>query len=44
MNGIMTSLVLLPPMVIIYTDLLRGLALDMDGLSGYFLYNDAVGH
>jgi hypothetical protein len=34
---------MLPPMVIIYTNLLRGLALDMDGLSGYFLYTDAVG-
>ena len=43
MNGITTSLVFLPPMVIIYTNLLRGLSLDMDGLSGYFLYTDAVG-
>jgi hypothetical protein len=43
MNGITTSLVLLPPMVIIYTNLLRGLDLDMDGLSGYFLYTDVVG-
>jgi hypothetical protein len=43
MNGIAAALVFLHPMVIIYTDLLRGLDLDMEGLNGYFLYTDVVG-